>query len=341
MKTNAAVEEFIKDVALVPLETTDECLLGDLEKIYESEGRLYIQDVNKTSVFVFDKSGKFLYKISHRGRGPGEYVEVTDFDVMDGVIYVLSNPNKRILAYDEKGSCVKTVSLKAWYHYMAVEKDRIVLYANRSNELMHDVVVINHQGEVLAQYLPYQMLSSYRRSGCGSPIHRVSDDEYLFSFYFSGRLASLKDGQCDYKYHFNFDMKNKISEEEMETMTYEDISDRLRFKDSFTAIEGISRENDGNLMMVLSGFLDGKGLRDALCKVDLKSNAYKLYLLGEEIVEKYPYLSQVVSMGGDKFYSYKAAFSLHLMHENLGISLPEGLGEDDNPVIEIYTLNLD
>ena len=155
MKTNAPVEELIKDATLIPLETTDDCLLGDLEKILESDGRLYIQDMKGTTIFVFDISGKFLYKIERRGEGPEEYLEVADFDVMDGVIYVLSRVNKRILAYDEKGKCVKMIPLKAWYYNLAVEEERIVLYAYHASNLMHDVMVINHEGDVLGQYLPY------------------------------------------------------------------------------------------------------------------------------------------------------------------------------------------
>ena len=97
----------------------------------------------------------------------------------------------------------------------------------------------------------------------------------------------------------------------------------------------------GILMMVLSAFLDGKGLRDALCKVDLKNGTYQLYLLGEKIEEKCPYLSGVISVCGNKCYAYKTPYSMHRMHESLGTPIPEGLAEDDNPVIEIYTLNLD
>jgi hypothetical protein len=134
MKTNVPVEELVKDATLIPLETTDDCLLGDLEKIYESDGRLYILDMNRTTVFVFDISGKFLYKIERRGQGPEEYLEVSDFDVMDGVIYVLSRVNKRILAYDENGECVKIIPLKAWYDNLAVEEERVILYANRGND---------------------------------------------------------------------------------------------------------------------------------------------------------------------------------------------------------------
>ena len=74
MKTNVPVEELVKDATLVPLETTDDCLLGDLEKIYESDGRLYIQDMKGTTIFVFDISGKFLYKIERLGEGPEEYL---------------------------------------------------------------------------------------------------------------------------------------------------------------------------------------------------------------------------------------------------------------------------
>ena len=341
VETNASIEEFIEEVTLVPLETNDECLLGELEKIHESDGCLYISDQRKAAVFVFDKSGKYLYKIERRGNGPEEYVEVSDFDVKDGVVYVLSNPSKRILAYDENGKCVKTIGLNAWYHYLVVEKNRVVLYANRANEQMYNVVIINHQGELLAQYLPYQKQDSYRRGGCGSPIKRMKDGEYLFTSYFSGKVASMKDGVCDYKYHFDFDVANKVSEEEMETMTYGDISDRLRWKESLVAIEGMTQDGEGSILMAASFFFDGKGLRDALCKVDLKTGTSRFHILGEKLEEKYPYLSGVVSMEGNKLYSYTMPFVMYRMHGNIGTPLPEGLNEDDNPVIGIYTLNLD
>lgn len=93
--------------------------------------------------------------------------------------------------------------------------------------------------------------------------------------------------------------------------------------------------------MAASFFFDGKGLRDALCKVDLKTGTSRFHILGEKLEEKYPCLSGVVSMEGNKLYSYTMPFVMYRMHENIGTPLPEGLNEDDNPVVGIYTLKLD
>lgn len=66
----------------IVLETTPESTIGTIDKLIVRENKIYILDKEITkSLFVFSIEGKFLYKISSAGRGPGEYMFPDDFSI--------------------------------------------------------------------------------------------------------------------------------------------------------------------------------------------------------------------------------------------------------------------
>jgi hypothetical protein len=76
----ASIFDYVKHIELIPLETGDNVLIGKLEKIIFHQNRYYILDTHHAQfiVFVFDETGKYIFKIDKRGRGPGEYTELYD-----------------------------------------------------------------------------------------------------------------------------------------------------------------------------------------------------------------------------------------------------------------------
>ena len=84
------LSEFAESIELIPLETTDDCLIGWMPEIIATEKYYYMisavgYDFQK--LYVFDKQGKFVRQISSRGQGGGEFIEVRDFDVIgDSII---------------------------------------------------------------------------------------------------------------------------------------------------------------------------------------------------------------------------------------------------------------
>lgn len=63
-------------VLMFPLETTDDCLIGEVTKLIYQNNLIYIADNTSRSIFVFDMSGKLKTKIHANGNGPGEYTEI-------------------------------------------------------------------------------------------------------------------------------------------------------------------------------------------------------------------------------------------------------------------------
>lgn len=90
----------------IPLETRDECLIGSISGLQYFDDKFYILDRNAGQILVFDTGGKFLAKISPKGRGPGEYSLLRDYKIdNEGNIYVLSF--NRILKYSNTGGFVE------------------------------------------------------------------------------------------------------------------------------------------------------------------------------------------------------------------------------------------
>lgn len=80
---NGKFSEFAEAVEMVPLEFTDESILGEIKKVVLSEDFIFVMERdNSAGIYTFDRSGKFLYRIGSRGQGPEECADVDDFRLM-------------------------------------------------------------------------------------------------------------------------------------------------------------------------------------------------------------------------------------------------------------------
>lgn len=69
------------DIRLVQLETNDSCLVDDNGKIIRYDSVYYVESNNE--VLQFDLNGKFLRKLSRIGSGPGENIQLLDFNIVN------------------------------------------------------------------------------------------------------------------------------------------------------------------------------------------------------------------------------------------------------------------
>jgi len=104
----------IEDIEFIPLSTGEDHLIGKICGVQYQNGKFYIFDnwVNK-SVTVFSENGEFLYKIDKEGRGPGEYVTVTAFDVDSlGNVYLFDPLSQKLICYSNEGKTSKDVEAR-------------------------------------------------------------------------------------------------------------------------------------------------------------------------------------------------------------------------------------
>jgi hypothetical protein len=96
----------IDNVRILSLDC-EEAIFGEVNKIIRYEDHIYLMDKSQTrSVVVYDISGHFVNLISKQGKGPEEYIQLTDIfiDPDDNTLNVVSRVDKKILKYDITGN---------------------------------------------------------------------------------------------------------------------------------------------------------------------------------------------------------------------------------------------
>lgn len=109
-----AYSAFVDSIEYIPLETTDECLVGEVTDVILAGNRLFVFDAKQQEVCSFDRSGKYVGRIGHRGEGPGEYLYISQFeyDRQDSLLAILAFiESPCVLYYSLDGSYMKTVKL--------------------------------------------------------------------------------------------------------------------------------------------------------------------------------------------------------------------------------------
>ena len=112
-RDRVSLKQLFSRIEIIPLETNGESLFRNISVIRETGDRYYIMDNKVTTVWVFDKKGKFLFKIAHVGNGPGEYYHLSDFrvDTVRNRIELLAPINQAVFQYDLNGTFVEKISL--------------------------------------------------------------------------------------------------------------------------------------------------------------------------------------------------------------------------------------
>ncbi len=94
----------------IPLETVNSSILEGIDRLcLDSRENIYILDQEGTNaVLKFDRQGRFMGKIGYQGRGPGEYLEISDFCIyQDTLVEILDAMQEKRIQYSTNGSFVR------------------------------------------------------------------------------------------------------------------------------------------------------------------------------------------------------------------------------------------
>lgn len=96
-------------VSFIPLTTNDSCRIGSVDKLIVTEKYFVVVDKSlAASVFVFDKSGRFINRIGDRGHSKKEYLRLEDVVIDGNNAYVLDTKGKKIINYDMAGNYLES-----------------------------------------------------------------------------------------------------------------------------------------------------------------------------------------------------------------------------------------
>lgn len=185
----------VSDAEVIPLETSDDCLIRSIDKISKFGEGFLILDRKAGRILHFNHDGSYVGKIDRVGRGPGEYMFISDFDVVDDQIHVLDMD--RVLVYDIDGNPLKTVMIDLdcdMCAFKAMEQvGYLVAAPDESCYLLH---VIDAEGKEVSRMLKCSeaQIEALMMRTDGWCISSSGEETYL-SVPFLESVFLLKDGE--------------------------------------------------------------------------------------------------------------------------------------------------
>jgi hypothetical protein len=147
------LSEIAIDIQYIPLETHPKALMKFVNYLKATDDKFYINTV--LELLCFDKSGKFLYKLDQQGRGPNEYVYLSDYDISPGKKQVIVLTRGKLYFYNETDTgfrLEKHIDLKIQPQYcdFIPGEDNILLsFTASTGENKYQCICISPEGDTL------------------------------------------------------------------------------------------------------------------------------------------------------------------------------------------------
>lgn len=201
----------VEDSALiVPLETRDDCLIGNIFKLVYQNHKIYVADDLGKAVYVFDETGRLLSKLRAVGNGPKEYLAIEGFTVHNSQLLIYDKMKRKILFYKEDGQFLyEKDASKVWGMDLFCQEDSIYLVNNGSNSPMgyyHLFRMPIAEGKDEAEaMMPFE---NYKPAGWSIDNYCcASKNEALFWLWPYDMLYTVKDGNVQLSYRIDFGNK--------------------------------------------------------------------------------------------------------------------------------------
>lgn len=173
MDENTNLSSIVTIKNIIPLETNDNSVIGNLGKILKVKNRIYVL-FNRNTLLVFDEKGKFLQKIGSLGQGPGEYQLIGDFDVVDDAIYL--RDYQKLHQYNLQGKFIRTIPFDVNLFGINVVDEKILGFVTRDEHVSH---VFTLEGDCINKEFPESKAATIGVSNYYWP---YMDTKYIFPF---------------------------------------------------------------------------------------------------------------------------------------------------------------
>lgn len=181
----------IADSEYIPLETTNDVLLGDrLVLSYISDKYILIHEPIRGNIFIFNRNGKIYSHFNHKGQSGQEYAWIGDagtvFDEKNEEIFVCS---QSIQVYSLKGEYKRTLKINTVDNYskvFSVDDEALLVY---------DDVIVDPGLEDKTKRHPYRLVS--KKDGS-----LISTLDLYFPKRYSTRLVQIDKNSWGFVFMF-------------------------------------------------------------------------------------------------------------------------------------------
>lgn len=223
LEHNIKLSELISDYKIIPLETTENGIIGQPDKIIVHDDQFFILDSRKAkTVFVFSREGKFIRKIGKNGKGPGEYNAPRDFCFVPGSNNLAIVDDKRVLLYSIEGTYSKTIVLPipAWRIEFTDANHIACVPMGDANEM----IIVNLESRKHVSYFKYVKET---HKILNFPFIHYGDSGILFLHNLDYMIYKINGTKISPHIAIDFD-KNMFTEKDLQSLK-EDMNNEDRF----------------------------------------------------------------------------------------------------------------
>ena len=127
------MSDYLEVVKIVPLETTKKSLLGRIYQVHVNNEEILVWDRSINKLLLFDTEGNFKTQIGSEGRGPKEYISISDISVKNthDTIGIYDSKGHKILLFNNKNEFYGDFKVNSYFQSFDIWKDKQIVLYNR------------------------------------------------------------------------------------------------------------------------------------------------------------------------------------------------------------------
>lgn len=339
----------IENVEYVRLETSDDALIGKVDKIIVTEDRIFVADLSQIQCcHIFDRKGKFIKKLARRGRAGNEYTYLEDifYNPDNHTINLLGRHKAKVLSFDKDGNEV-AIHNKLPAEFISMEYHDGKYYATTGGLMPEkcdscDLVVMNSQFEIEKCLVK----NAYLGKHLSNDQFYIYDGEVYYTNNWQMQVIDPKSGKARWEFDFGSYRRPKELDNAQDYYAYIDKNGPLHTKVTHAHKINESKEYvvcEFNFIFDVLGIYDKQTKSSKVVMGSYMEQPYALpfgYIcsMGEgRIVTTIPAARVARIQRGSDDYGNDFTKEYPKQVERLRADFPT-ISEEDNPFITIYTL---
>ena len=136
------IPDIVKSYRFIPLETTEEGIIGKIDRLCMDSTFIFILDRKYNAVFSFNNKGRFLKRIGNKGDSVGEYLSAhrITVDIFRKELCVLDDESLKLLYYNYNGDYLRTHAMPFALSDLDFLEDGIITATKHGENIKHPVI---------------------------------------------------------------------------------------------------------------------------------------------------------------------------------------------------------
>lgn len=153
---NLLSEDMFEISDIICPETNDSVLVSDISKCVFFDEKIYIKDL-RHQFFIFSNEGKIIKKIYDKGRGPGQYSEITCFTLYKNNLSFFDSELHRFTTYDANGEFIFQKQINTPFDDFEYYNDSIILLGGSYRDAPGMLCTYNlNSDKIINSYFEYE-----------------------------------------------------------------------------------------------------------------------------------------------------------------------------------------